>query len=71
MRSNTKRELGEATAHDYDSSASSRGRFSTGHFPVEDTSAKAMPAPIRPTPEMVEAHNVAHMHVHVYTYLYV
>lgn len=38
---NTKRELGEATAHDYDSSASSRGRFSTGHFPVEDTSAKS------------------------------
>ena len=40
-QNNTKRELGEATEHHYDSSASSRGRFSTGHFPVEDTSAKS------------------------------
>ena len=38
---NTKRELGEATGHHYDSSASSRGRFSTGHLPDEDTSAKS------------------------------
>ena len=38
---NTKRELGEATGHHYDSSASSRGRFSTGHLPDEETSAKS------------------------------
>ena len=38
---NTKRELGEATERHYDSSASSRGRFSTGHLPDEETSAKS------------------------------